>query len=160
MFFAVFGIVMKQCCTKYKLDPLNGLDTYYINHLNGDLHLTFSEPVQYDKYCVDNTLDTESGEVTQEIFLCFEDNRETEFYIYSAGLCFSSIFLILTISVYVCSPKVSREEKENNRKIQGNVQIRISVDESPWKDARQSFGQPAAHLFRPGLHPLLRRRSL
>lgn len=100
---------MKQCCNKYKLDPENGLDMYYIDHRNGDLHLTFSEPVQYDKYCVDNTVDTKEGGFTQETFLCYVDNRDIEFYIYSAGLCFSSIFLILTISVYVCSPKVSRQ---------------------------------------------------
>lgn len=96
--------MFKQCCQKYILEPENNLDLHYFNYQNGDLHVNFSDPTRFDRFCVDFTV--LEGQLVQSTYVCFEDYREIEFYIYGWSLCFSSVFLVLTIVVYICSPRV------------------------------------------------------
>lgn len=99
-----YGIYLGQTCIKYLEDsrPL------FFDSTTGNLHLPQSQdpPLTQDKFCVDfSEID---GITTQSTFGCWEYKREREFYAYGIALCISSMFLIATILVYGCSPKVGR----------------------------------------------------
>lgn len=114
--FLEYGVLFRQRCLKYILHPADASeDRYYISHKNGDLHLAGNLPygkrVTHNHYCVDHV--SINGIVTQETFVCFFGSGYTKIFdwttpFYPLGLCFSSVFLVLTIVVYGCSPKVNK----------------------------------------------------
>lgn len=65
-----------------------------------------TDPVTQDRFCVD--FFEMNGITTQNTFGCLDTEfvRERDFYAYGVALCISSMFLIATILVYGCSPKV------------------------------------------------------
>lgn len=88
-------------------------DLHYLNDKNGYLHLYNAEPVSHTDYCMDYV---QMGEnVLQRTFVCFHDDPKPGFFVYAVGLCISCVFLVATLIVYACLPKVSAQLSEDAR---------------------------------------------
>lgn len=98
--------MFRQSCSRYILDESVPVDRHYFNEKNGHLHLADADPLHYNEYCLDYV---QMGEyVVQKTFVCFrEDDSGTGFFVYAVGLCISCVFLVATLIVYACLPKVS-----------------------------------------------------
>lgn len=108
-FLSEFGILFGQYCAMYPLDPNYQGDRHIFDSKDGSLLVGDKEnPIAFDfmDYCVDYTKDMLEGIVSQYTYVCFEYFSYV-FYGYSLGLCVSSLFLVITIILYGCSPKVS-----------------------------------------------------
>lgn len=100
--------MFRQTCDKLHLDRDYEEDRYYFNAKDGSLHIgtssEFYEMHHNDDYCVDFV--RINGTISQETFVCFSILFPVV-YLYTFSLVISSVFLIVTIFVYTCSPKVS-----------------------------------------------------
>lgn len=66
-----------------------------------------TSPIHHNEYCVDY-VELAVDVVLQKTFVCFQkDTTVTEFIVYAVGLCISCVFLVATLIVYACLPKVS-----------------------------------------------------
>ncbi|CAD7086434.1 unnamed protein product [Hermetia illucens] len=104
----VFGVLQMQKCPKYPLRPeYSDSDIYYFHFRDGSLYLP-AEKLFYknNDYCVQNALSDFGNQV--EAFLCFDSSEKglVKFRVYSIGLMISSVFLGMTILVYLCVPKL------------------------------------------------------
>lgn len=106
MLFPDYGLLFEQSCPRYILQAdASSSDRHYFNDQNGYLHLLNAEPVPHSDYCMDYV---QMGDyVFQMTFVCFHEDFKVGFFVYAVGLCISCVFLVATLIVYACLPKVS-----------------------------------------------------
>lgn len=125
-------IVSPTCSSKYFVKrEIFQLEKLFKSTFRGSLQVVSHQLTNKDS-CEDhysNGIDP----VVLKTFVCYHtelEGNKTSF-IYSCGLCVSSVFLVLTIIIYSCSPKVVLQKILNsaspvNRKL-------ISADEHLWE---------------------------
>lgn len=135
-----YGILYGQTCVKYILDETNEMDRHYFNVHNGAMHIKDTDPIPVDKYCVD-FLQMGNDTAQQFTFMCFTNEAAQGFFIYAVGLSISCVFLLATLIVYACLPKVTKEC------LLGFKLLTISlIQQTAAKPSRQNVGQPRDQL--------------
>ncbi|KAG5681897.1 hypothetical protein PVAND_011303 [Polypedilum vanderplanki] len=101
-----YGILVgKPCKQLYRLEPNDYDDDKWVFLKNGSIEVN-SAVANTDEYCFGQTLNGSMSDITTDVLLCYQEDRDVRFTVYPIGMLISIPFLIITFCVYAFIPEL------------------------------------------------------